>query len=54
MSPYGITKPLWVKLGQFSFGHGLLPNTQQAITWTNAELLTTELLGTNFIETFIK
>ena len=35
-------------------GNGLAPFRRQAITWTNADLLSSGLLGTNFSEILIK
>ena len=40
----------WVSIGS---GNSLAPNRHQAITWTNAGLLQTELLGTHFSENWI-
>ena len=37
----------WVSIGS---GNGLSPVRRQAITWTNAKLLSIGLLGTNFSE----
>ena len=37
----------WVSIGP---GNGLSPVRRQAITWTNADLLSIGLLGTNFSE----
>ena len=39
-----------VKIGS---GNGLLPDRQQAITWTNADLLSIGSLGTKLIDIFI-
>ena len=59
MSPYSVTRPLsspkdriyasanWVSIGS---GNGLSPVRCQAITWTNADLLSIGLLGTTFSE----
>ena len=41
----------WVSIGS---GNGLPPKMRQAITWTNANLLSIGLLGTNFSENWIK
>ena len=41
----------WVSIG---LGNGLLPARHQAITWTNADLLSIGHLGTNFSEIRIK
>ena len=38
----------WASIGS---GYGLSPVRHQAITWTSADLLSIELLGTNFSET---
>ena len=40
----------WVIIGS---GNGLLPARRQAITWTNAGLLSIELPGTDFSEIWI-
>ena len=41
----------WVSIGS---GNGLSPIRHQAITWTNAVLLSTGLLGTNFSEIWVR
>ena len=38
----------------FGSGNGLAPGRHQAITWTNADLLSIRPLGTNFSEIQIK
>ena len=42
---------IWVSIGS---GNGLSPVRRQAITWTNAELISIVTLGTNFREIRIK
>ena len=41
----------WINIGS---GNGLAPNRWQAITWTNAVVLSIRPLGTNFSEILIK
>ena len=41
----------WVSIDS---GNGLSPVRRQAITWTNADLVSIEMLGTNFSEISIK
>ena len=41
----------WVSIGS---GNGFAPSRQQAVTWTNADLLSTGPLGTNFSENLIE
>ena len=41
----------WISIGS---GNGLVPAWHQAITWTNAALLSIELLGTKFSEIWIR
>ena len=41
----------WFSIG---LGNGLVPNRRQAITWTNADLLSIGPLGTNFSESWIE
>ena len=40
--------------GSIGSGNGLAPNRWQAITWTSAEILMIEPIGTNFREVLIK
>ena len=42
---------IWVSIGS---GNGLSPVRRQAITWTNTDLLSIRLLGTNFSETWFE
>ena len=41
----------WINMGS---GNGLSPFRRQAITWTNAALLSMRTFGTNFSEIWIK
>ena len=41
-------------LVNFESGNGLLPNCQQDISWTKADLLSIGPLGTHFSEILIK
>ena len=69
MSPYSFTRPQYVNPSlpnvtymcqwtlwelRTSSGNGLSPVWRQAITWTNADLLSIRPLGTNFSEIWIK